>query len=109
MSCATFFNTNLNDMKLYKAINNQLHFWETWDISKKAGAIHIGKVGERGQYREVSSGFFSNFRNFIQKEIDQYCENGYEEIDIDDHLTLLIEFTVDGMGTDVDVEKRTRL
>jgi hypothetical protein len=96
-------------MKLYKRIDGQLHFWETWDIDEKMGATHKGVVGQRGDYKEVKSGLFSSFRKEIQKEVDIYSEDGYEEVDIDDHFTLLIEFKVDGMGTPEDVEKRTRL
>ena len=96
-------------MKLYKTINNKIHFWETWDIDEKKGAINIGIVGEIGDYKEIKSGLFSNYRKTIQKEIDKYCADGFEEVDIEQHYTLLIEFSVDGMGTEQDVEKRTRL
>jgi hypothetical protein len=34
---------------------------------------------------------------------------GFRPVDIDDHCTLLIEYTVDGMGAKDDVEKRHRL
>ena len=36
-------------MKLYKTINNKIHFWETWDINEKKGATNIGIVGEIGR------------------------------------------------------------
>jgi len=96
-------------MKLYKQIDSTLHFWETWDINDKKGAIHKGIVGKRGEYREVNSKLFSSFRKQIQKEIDSYCKDGYQEIDIENHSILLIEFLVDGMGNSADIDKRTRL
>jgi len=96
-------------MKLYKRVDDKIHFWETWDIDDKTGAVHKGVIGHRGDYRKVKSGLFSSFRKEVQKEIDQYFKDGYQEVDIEDHFTLLIEFKVDGMGTDEDVEKRTRL
>lgn len=96
-------------MKLYKRIDSQIHYWETWDVDDKTGAIHKGIVGEQGEYIEIKSGVFSNFRKKIQKEIDEYCEAGYQEVDIEDHYTLLIEFAVEDMGTNEDIEKRTRL
>lgn len=96
-------------IKLYKRIDSAIHFWETWEINEKKGAIHKGIVGKRGEYREVSSKLFSSFRKEIQKEIDDYCKDGYQEVEIEDHSTLLIEFLADGMGTKEDVEKRTRL
>jgi hypothetical protein len=96
-------------MKLYKTIENKIHFWETWDINEKKGGINTGIVGEIGNYKEVKSGLFYNFRKSIQKEIDEYCANGFQEVEIEEHYTLLIEFSVNGMGTEEDVEKRTRL
>jgi hypothetical protein len=96
-------------MKLYKQVNNEIHYWETWDINDREGAIHKGIVGQRGDYRKVKPGLFSSFRNAIQKDIDKYYKKGYREVDIDDHFTLLIEFTIEGMGTLEDVDKRTRL
>jgi hypothetical protein len=96
-------------MKLYKRVESEIHYWETWDVDKKTGATHSGIIGKRGDYKEIKSGFFSNFRKDIQKEIDKYCANGFQEVDIEKHYTLLIEFSVDGMGTKEDVEKRTQL
>jgi hypothetical protein len=96
-------------MKLYKRVNEVIHYWETWDIDNKTGATHKGIVGQRGDYKKIRSGLFSNFRKEIQKEIDKHCADGYQEVEIEDHFTLLIEFPVDGMGTPEDVEKRTRL
>ena len=96
-------------MKLYKRVDGEIHFWETWDIDDKTGAVHKGIIGHRGDYRKIKSGLFSNYRKEVQKEIDQYCKDGYQKVDIEDHFTLLIEFKVDEMGTTEDVEKRIRL
>ncbi len=96
-------------MKLYKRVDNEILFWETWDIDDKTGVVHKGIIGQRGDYKKVKSGLFYSFRKEIQKEIDQYFKNGYQEVDIEDHFTLLIEYKVDGMGTNEDVERRTRL
>src|SRR5690606_19910390 len=40
---------NSNSMlKLYKLIDNQLHYWETWDKDEKSAIVHWGIVGQRG-------------------------------------------------------------
>ncbi|MCX2451104.1 hypothetical protein OQX61_07450 [Pedobacter sp. PLR] len=96
-------------MKLYKRVEDEILFWETWDIDDDNGAVNRGIVGQVGEYREVQSSILESFREKIQKEVDVVFENGYQEVDIEDHYTLLIEFIVDGMGTPEDVEKRTRL
>ena len=28
-------------LKLYKQVDNQLHYWETWDKDNKTGIVHI--------------------------------------------------------------------
>lgn len=96
-------------MKLYKRVEDEILFWETWDIDDDNGAVNRGVVGQVGEYREVQSSILESFREKIQKEVDVVFVNGYQEVDIEDHYTLLIEFIVDGMGTPEDVEKRTRL
>jgi hypothetical protein len=96
-------------LKLYKEINNELHYWETWDKDKNTGIVHKGIVGTKGNFREVKSGFSSNFHEKIQKEILEQTENGFQPIEPENHSRLLIEFNVDGMGTEKDVEKRHKL
>ena len=96
-------------LKLYKLIDNQLHYWETWDIDEKTAIVHWGIVGQRGQNKEVKSGLFSNFRKTVQKEIDEKLIEGYAEFDEDNYVFLEIEFTIDGFGTEQDLEKRHRL
>jgi len=97
-------------LKLYKNIDGILNYWEAWDKQdKKSGIIHWGIVGQTGEHIEVKSTLLENFKRKIQKEATKMVKEGYGEIDIDDHFTLIIEFEVDGMGTIVDLDKRTRL
>lgn len=101
---------NSNTMlKLYKLIDNQLHYWETWEKDEKTAIIHWGIVGETGQDKEVKSGFFSNFHKTVQKEIDEKLIEGYTEFEEDNYAFLEIEYTIDGFGTDEDLDKRHRL
>ncbi len=99
-----------NDMlKLYKLIDNQLNYWETWDKDDKTAIVHWGIVGQRGQNKEVKGGLFSNFRKIVQKEIDEKQKEGYSEIDDDKVSFLEIEYKIDGFGTEQDLDKRHRL
>ncbi len=101
---------NSNSMlKLYKLIDNQLHYWETWDKDEKTAIVHWGIVGQRGQDKEVKSGLFSNFRKTVQKEIDEKLNEGYAEFDEDNYAFLEIEYKIDGFGTEQDLDKRHRL
>lgn len=45
----------------------------------------------------------------VASEEKQKRSEGYNEISIDEHSTVLIEYPIDGMGTTQDLEKRYRL
>lgn len=36
-------------LKLYKEIEEELHYWETWESGKNAGVVHKGIVRDRGK------------------------------------------------------------
>jgi hypothetical protein len=96
-------------LKLYKQIDNELHYWETWDKDNNTGIVHKGIIGTKGNFREVKSGFTTNFQEKIQAEILEQTENGFRPIETENHTRLLIEFNVEEMGTEKDVEKKHRL
>ena len=95
-------------LKLYKLINNQLHYWVTWDDEKTA-TIHSGIVGELGEQNKLTGRLFSNFRKKAQKEIDAKLKEGYAEFDDDKMAFLEVEYIINGFGTDEDLDKRHRL
>jgi hypothetical protein len=96
-------------LKLYKFTDGKKEYWETWDNDDGTHTIHWGELGSQGDTKTVKSSLLKKAETIIQKEIDALVENGYREIDLDDHFTLLVEYDVDGMGTGDDVEKRHRL
>lgn len=96
-------------LKLYRFTDEKKEYWETWESEKRSHTVHWGELGTRGESKAVKSTLFAKAEKSIQKEIKHLVELGFRPIDIDDHFTLLIEYTVDGMGTKEDVEKRDRL
>jgi len=95
--------------KLYKVKDNQLYYWETWNKDEKTAIIHWGKVGERGEEKEVKGNFFSNFQKKVLKEIAEKVKEGYAEFDKAKISFLEIEYIIDGFGTEQDLEKRHKL
>jgi hypothetical protein len=95
-------------LKLYRFTDDKNEYWETWD-DNGSHTVHWGELGTRGESKTVKSALFKKAENIIQKEIDGHISLGYHPIDDEDHVTLLIEFAVDGMGTKEDLEKRHRL
>jgi predicted DNA-binding WGR domain protein len=96
-------------IKLYKLVDNQLNYWETWDNDDKTAIVHWGIVGHRGQDKEIKSGPFTDIRKTIQKEIAEKIKEGYAELDEDKISFLEIEYIIDGFGTEQDLDKRHRL
>ncbi len=96
-------------LKLYKLIDDQLLYWETWVKDEKTAIFHWGIVGQTGQNKEVKSGLLSSFRKTVQKEIDKKLKEGYAEFDEDNYVFLEIEYKIDDFGTEQDLDKRHRL
>lgn len=94
-------------MKLYKKKDGEFLYWETWDNDDgKSATVHWGNVGEQGKSKEIFSTTQCDFKDIVQEEIYNFVEHGYDEIDLNDHAVLIIEYKVDGMGTSFDLEKR---
>jgi len=107
-------NSDLTDktdfmLKLYKNVDGQLYYWETWNSDKRTAFFHWGIVGERGQNKELKSGLFIDLKKTVQKEIDEKIKEGYAEFDDDKIIFLDVEFLIEGFGTDADLDKRHRL
>ena len=56
-------------IKLYKKINNQLHYWQTWENDNNSTTVHWGIVGEEGTNKIVRSNLFSNHKTKVKKEV----------------------------------------
>ncbi len=95
-------------LKLYKLTDNPKSYWETWE-NGGIHTIHWGVLGTRGESKELKSTLLRKASSVIKKLIDEKTAEGYAPVEFDDHQILLIEFTVNGMGCDEDVEKRYRL
>lgn len=96
-------------LKLYRFSDDKKEYWETWDNDDGSHTVHWGEIGTRGESKDVKSTFLNKAENIIQQEIDGLVRDGFRPIDIDDHYTLLIEYAIDGFGTEEDLEKRHRL
>ena len=96
-------------LKLYRFTDGRKEYWETWEDDRGSHTIHWGELGTRGESRNVRSTLFARAEKTIQKEIDRLVKLGFRPIDLADHHTLLIEYSVHGMGTVDDVGKRHRL
>jgi hypothetical protein len=92
-------------LKLYKRIDGHLHYHEAW-VNDGTIYEHWGIVGERGQTKEhpLPSGLDDGDPTL--DVLRSAGDAGFQPIDPEDLITLLIEFDVDGFGTPDDLEKR---
>ena len=96
-------------LKLYRMSESSKEYWETWEESKDCHLVHWGILGTRGDTKTVKSGFLRSATSAIQAEINGLVAGGFRPIAPEDHAILMIEYSVDGMGSGADLEKRHRL
>lgn len=95
--------------KLYFLQNGRvLAYHEAWIDGLKV-MEHWGPLGERGQTREHHCGGNKAKGDVLKEVLAEPLKRGYRPIELDDHAVLLIEYCIDGMGTDEDLDKRHAL
>ena len=95
-------------LKLYKRINRVLHYHEAWAHGAKI-TEHWGKVGERGEAADHKRNKKLSEEENLKQVLAKPLSEGFKPIDVEDHATLLIEYPVEGMGTEDDLAKRHAL
>ena len=93
-------------LKLYK-IGEQKQYWETWGNGDGSHTVHWGILGTEGETKTIRKSLLKNPVKIIQKEVDQMVDIGFAPIET--HFICMIEYKVDGMGNNADLEKRYRL
>ena len=94
--------------KLYKRVGGRILYHEAW-ANDDVVTEHWGLVGEQGDTREHRVESSHDASTAISSVLVTARDNGYEEVDLDDHDIMAVEFDVDGFGTPHDLEKRHRL
>lgn len=94
--------------KLYKPVDGVLHYHEAWVEDGKL-FDHWGRVGDKGEHRVSPKPALSRESTLVKKALEPARAAGYVPIELDDHAVLLVEYAVDGFGTEADLEKRHAL
>jgi hypothetical protein len=92
-------------LKLYKRLEGDLYYHEAWAHGSKI-TEHWGKVGERGETADHKGNKKLSEEKNIEQILAKPLSDGYVPIEDDDLAILLIEYTIEGMGTPKDLEKR---
>jgi hypothetical protein len=93
-------------LKLYRFTDAKKEYWETWKEGKGERIVHWGELGTRGEFKTVKTKGSDKAKDIVEAEAQAMQEQGFAEIDMDEHVTLLVEYAIDGMGTKADIKKR---
>jgi len=97
-------------IKLYKRTGKQTLYWEAWDAGNRSVTIHWGTLGKTGRSKNVPIPRGESADTVIDRESQEPRTNGYEEIDIDDHAQIIVQFkTADAWGDTADLDKRHKV
>ena len=92
-------------IKLYKHSEDQIHYWEAWEDDGKI-VFHWGVLGEIGETRQERVGRLKSAERIIAKEAEKRQSEGYQEIPVDDHESLIVQYRTEGWGSSQDLDKR---
>ena len=95
-------------IKLYKKIGGELHFQEAWVVESLIQK-HWGAVGSQGLGRQYEVDEELSEEENLKSVLQEAIEDGFEELDEEALSTLIIEFSIDGFGTEDQLEKRQAL
>lgn len=95
-------------IKLYKRLpDGTLSYHEVWIDGRKI-IEHWGRAGTRGETRIHEMKSRSKPRE-LERILQGARQEGFAEIDPDEHCRLLVEYAIQDMGAVADLDKRHRL
>jgi immunity protein 39 of polymorphic toxin system len=93
-------------LKLYRLSPGEPRYWETWETPGGV-TIHSGRLGEKGETARLFAGDAS--RRLVHAEAARRRAEGYAEIPLEDHATMILQYRIEGFGTEADLDKRNRV
>lgn len=85
-------------------------YHEAWAEPERRRIVeHWGLLGEEGDTAVHRIWFFGSLEKQFNSILDPARALGFEEIDTSDYLTLLVDYEVDGSGSEDDLAKRHAL
>lgn len=96
-------------IKLYKRLESgRIAYHEAW-VEDNQIFEHWGIAGTRGRLRTRKLDGTLDEQANLDRVLAKPLSEGFSPIDLDDHSVLLIEFPIDGFGTQADIQKRYAL
>jgi len=95
-------------LKLYRHDPDGVRYWEAWDAGDTVVA-HWGGLGEAGDSQEVRIEPGETAETVIARESRAPRADGYHEIPVEDHSTVIVQYKTQGWGSPEDLQKRHRV
>lgn len=92
--------------KLYKKSGLSTLYWEAWESDGRI-AVNSGVVGQPGEVSWFHAD--TDLRRIVEKQAARLRAEGYADQDRQAFATLLIQYRIEGMGTEQDLDKRHRI
>ncbi len=96
-------------LKLYKKEETSYLYFETWTTNGNTAVIHWGRLGTKGESKELKATSNSDLKTKLNIVISKMVSDGYAEIPIDHQYTIAITFKLSSWGTTQDLERREQI
>jgi predicted DNA-binding WGR domain protein len=94
--------------KLYRRGPAGMEYHEAW-VHERTVVEHWGVVGDKGQTQEHELARSRKAAAAVDNILQNARARGFKELPLQAHRTLLVEYRIDGFGTETDLDKRHRL
>lgn len=92
-------------IKLTKKVKDGILYWEVWEDDKTL-LIHYGNIGSTGETQEIKLSLFQKAERIMQKLAEEKINEGYEYIDEEQLIELVIQYSYADGEIEVALEKR---
>ena len=93
-------------IRAYKEVNDDLLYFHIWETDENNAVFYQGVMGNEGELEHVSANSSDELTDKINHKVDELNKAGWSGIDDDEYDTLIIEYKIDGWGTENDLKKR---
>ena len=101
-------NTGSKMLKLYKQIDGAFHYTEAWRNGGEV-TLHWGRVGDRGKSETYLIDGELTSEPAVENVLKDAYADGCKEIELDDHVQVIVQYRTESWGSPEDLDKRHRV
>jgi hypothetical protein len=93
-------------IRAYKEVNDDLLYFHIWETDENNAVFYQGVMGNEGELEHVSANSSDELTDKINHKVDELNKTGWSGIDDDEYDVLIIEYKIEGDGTEEEHKKR---